>query len=89
MSNCDYLPAPRKKAQDYPGNGASLGWIPDPGIRSVEVYQLGRAVEILIAPATVADEGPVDGFVLSLEEVWNPLSNKSKTSGSRLQPWLR
>jgi Uma2 family endonuclease len=64
----------RQKMDEYLANGASLGWILDPATRSVEIYRPGRPVEILIAPDHVLGEGLVDGFVLNLAEVWNPLS---------------
>jgi Uma2 family endonuclease len=73
-SNSDRLPVLRQKMDEYLANGASLGWILDPATRSVEIYRPGRPAEILIAPDSVLGEGLVDGFVLNLAEVWNPLS---------------
>jgi Uma2 family endonuclease len=73
-SQSDRLPAPRQKMEEYLANGASLGWILDPETRSVEIYRPGRAVEIFIAPDSVQGEGLVEGFVLNLAEVWDPLS---------------
>jgi len=55
-------------------NGCQLAWLIDPECRAVEVYRPGSEAEILTDPVSVAGEGPVEGFLLELKLVWNPLS---------------
>jgi len=50
-------------------NGVALGWLVNPYTRTVTVYEAG--VETRIESGNrVIGTGPVDGFVLELEEVW-------------------
>ena len=72
-SDSDRLPVLRAKMEEYLANGARLGWMIDPETRTVEVYRPGRASETLTGIDCVAGEGPVDGFVLELRTVWDPL----------------
>lgn len=60
--------------QEYVDNGAQLGWLIDPHKRSVAIYRPGRDVETLTEVESIAGEGPVDGSVLDLSTVWNPLA---------------
>jgi len=67
---------PRKlheKMSEYLANGAQLGWLIDPETRSVSVYRQTGEVETLTGIASINGEGPVAGFVLELDSVWNPL----------------
>ena len=68
---------PRKiheKMIEYLANGAQLGWLIDPGTRTVSIYRRAGEVETLTGIASIAGEGPVAGFVLELASVWNPLA---------------
>lgn len=66
------MPALTRKMQEYIDNGVKLGWMIDPQRRTVSIYRLGQARVILANPTEVAGEGPVEGFVLSLAEVFQP-----------------
>jgi Uma2 family endonuclease len=46
----------------------------DPDKQTVEVYRPGREPELLAGLESLAGEGPVDGFVLDLTTVWDPLA---------------
>jgi Uma2 family endonuclease len=59
----------REKMEEYIANGVQLGWLIDPIARTVEIYRPGRDPEVLNNPATVAGEGPVEGFVLGLDGI--------------------
>lgn len=59
----------REKMEEYIANGVQLAWLIDPLDQTVTIYRPGRVPEVLEHPATVAGEGPVDGFVLSLERI--------------------
>ena len=63
-----------KKMIEYLANGAQLGWLIDPGTRTVSVYRREGEVETLTGVSSIAGEGPVAGFVLELASVWNPLA---------------
>ncbi len=73
-SKTDRLPKLRAKMREWTENGCQLGWLIDPERRAVEVYRPDREAEMLTDPERVAGEGPVEGFVLELKLVWNPLS---------------
>ncbi len=49
-------------------NGVDLAWLVDPKREVVEVYRLGREVEVVTD--RVVGDGPVAGFVLELGKVW-------------------
>jgi Uma2 family endonuclease len=68
-SESDRLPPVAEKMEAWVSNGVQLGWLIDPYVRRVHVYQPGSAPGIE-AGNRIAGAGPVDGFVLDLEEVW-------------------
>jgi len=74
-SHSDRLPVLRAKMQEYIANGARLGWMVDPENRTVEVYRPDRKPDVLPGVDSVAGEGPVEGFVLDLRKVWDPLAS--------------
>jgi Uma2 family endonuclease len=53
----------------YLANGVQLGWLIDPIERTVTVYRPARPPQVLSNPASVEGEGPVAGFVLSLDRI--------------------
>lgn len=61
------------KAQEKMGlwveNGALLGWLIDPYQKKVYVYEPGREAAVVSGKA-VQGSGPVEGFILDLEELW-------------------
>lgn len=59
--------------EEYIANGVRLAWLIDLQERSVTLYRAEHAEEILQNPATVAGDGPVAGFVLTLGRVFDPL----------------
>lgn len=59
----------REKMEEYIANGVQLAWLIDPMEHTVTIYRPGRAAEILDRPASVAGEGPVAGFLLSLDGI--------------------
>jgi len=73
-SESDRPRALRAKMKEWLANGAQLGWLIDQETRTVEIYRQGRDhAEVLADPVAVSGEGPVEGFVLELPPVWNPL----------------
>lgn len=53
---------------------AFVGWMIDPDNRTVEIYRPDREPESLAGSDSVSGEGPLEGFVLDLRPVWNPLA---------------
>jgi len=64
----------REKMDEWLANGARLGWLIDPEVRTVEIFRPGNEAETRAA-ASIAGEGPVAGFVLDLGPVWDPLQD--------------
>jgi Uma2 family endonuclease len=69
-SPSDRLPALKAKMEESVENGAQLGWLIDADLRTVFVYRPGRPVEELQGLDHIVGEGPVDGFRLELEAIW-------------------
>lgn len=70
LSATDTLPKTQQKMQRWIENGAKLGWLVDPYTHLVHVYEPGKEA-IVVAGSSVAGTGPVEGFVLDLEEIWH------------------
>lgn len=69
-SPTDNLDTLRRKMQEYKDNGTILGWLINPQDKQVEIYRLGKDVEVLNSPQTVSGEDVLTGFVLNLESIW-------------------
>lgn len=68
-SASDNLKALQQKMQEYLENGVRLGWLIDPQNQQVEIYRLGRDVEILPSPTSLSGEDILPGFVLDLTQI--------------------
>jgi Uma2 family endonuclease len=71
-SPSDRLADVQAKMAEYMANGCQLGWLIDPPSRSVFVYRPDAPVVHLPDPATVSGEPLLPGFVLTLQEIWDP-----------------
>jgi Uma2 family endonuclease len=69
-SPSDRLPALKAKMEEWIENGAQFGWLIDAELRTVCVYRPGKPVEELQGLDHVVGEGPVDGFRLDLDAIW-------------------
>lgn len=69
-SPSDRLAAVREKMEAWMANGVELGWLVDPYAREVHVYEAGVAAPRIETGSHLAGSGPVDGFVLDLDEIW-------------------
>ena len=56
--------------QEYLDNGVQLGWLIEPSAKKVEIYRLGKQVEILNNPQTLSGEDVLPGFSLDLAEIF-------------------
>ncbi|MBD2121895.1 Uma2 family endonuclease [Trichocoleus sp. FACHB-262] len=70
VSPSDRLTTVQEKMQEYRENGVQLGWLIDRKSQQVEIYRPNHDVEILKSPVSLAGEGILPGFVLSLDSVW-------------------
>jgi Uma2 family endonuclease len=69
-SASDRLKTLQDKMQEYLENGVRLGWLLDPKDRAVEIYRIGKGIEVLQSPTEVSGEDVLPGFVLSLEGIF-------------------
>ncbi|NBD33365.1 MAG: Uma2 family endonuclease [Cyanobacteria bacterium] len=60
----------QRKMQEYLDNGVRLGWLIEPSTKTVEIYRLEKAVEILQSPKALRGEDVLSGFTLDLEPIW-------------------
>ncbi len=56
--------------QEYLDNGVKLGWLIEPSAKIVEIYRLGKPVEVLNNPQTLFGEDVLPGFALNLTEIF-------------------
>ena len=69
-SENDRLENLQDKLAQYLANGVEVGWIIDPLLKQVHVYEAGQSVRIFDHPQTVAGTGCIQGFVLDLREIF-------------------
>ena len=70
MSPSDYLANVQLKMKEYLDNGVKLGWLINPGAKQVEIYRLGKDVELLDSPQSLSGEDILPGFVLNLTDIF-------------------
>ncbi len=68
-SPLDRLLTLQRRVRELVRHGAQLGWLIDPGRRSVHVHRAGEAVQTLLAPASVSADPVLPGFILNLEHI--------------------
>jgi Uma2 family endonuclease len=68
-SESDRLPPAEEKMELWIANGVQLAWLVDPDKKQVYIYQPGAPAHVE-SGLRIAGSGPVEGFVLDLEEVW-------------------
>ena len=68
-SATDELKPLQNKMQEYRDNGVRLGWLIDPQNQQVEIYRLGREVEVLQFPTSLSGEDVMPGFELDLAQI--------------------
>jgi Uma2 family endonuclease len=73
QSPSDSVPRLKRKMHEWIHNGAQLGWLILPDSKTVYVYRPGQEPEFLTNITQLKGEGPVEGFVLDLTEIWSQL----------------
>ncbi len=56
--------------QEWIDNGVELGWLIDGDNRCVFIYRQGREIRQARNVSQIEGEGPVEGFVLDLTDIW-------------------
>lgn len=69
-SPTDVLSELQAKMREYVDNGCRLGWLINPGDRTVEIYRLGQSVVVLQSPTSLSGEDVLPGFVLDLQRIF-------------------
>ena len=70
VSESDDVEDTRKKMREYIENGLKLGWLINPKDKQVEIYRIGKEVEILDSPKSLSGEDVLVGFSLDLEVIF-------------------
>ncbi len=73
-SHSDRLSTLQAKMQEYMANGAQLGWLIDPSVRSVHVYRPNTDVQVLENPNEVSADPELPDFTLNLQPIWESRS---------------
>jgi Uma2 family endonuclease len=73
MSPSDRLAAAQRKMKEWLANGVELAWLIDGDAQAIYVYRQGREPQLCSGVETLAGEGPVEGFILELGEIWQGL----------------
>jgi Uma2 family endonuclease len=66
-SATDNLETLRQKMQEYMDAGVKMGWLINPQQQQVEIYRLGKDVELRNLPTELLGEEILPGFSLSLD----------------------
>jgi Uma2 family endonuclease len=70
-SETDRLAPLQKKMKIWIANGVELAWLIDPERKVVEIFRAGEPAEVHQNPTSVQGTGPVRGFELVLDRIWN------------------
>lgn len=73
MSPSDRLATAQAKMRDWLRNGVQLGWLLQPHTQTVFSYRNAGEPIVLTSAVRVEGEGPVAGFVLELDPIWQGL----------------
>ncbi|HTE87681.1 MAG TPA: Uma2 family endonuclease [Terriglobales bacterium] len=73
----DPLRVVKGKMEEYIGNGARLGWLPDPVHKQVHIYRPGQPPETLDHPPQISGEPVLRGLVLDVPQIWAAMERKA------------
>src|SRR5215471_15906053 len=68
-SPSDRLPPLQRRLREFMRNGAELGWLIDPGRRSVHIYRPAEPVQTELSPERLSAAPVLPGFVLDLSHI--------------------
>lgn len=72
LSPSDSLTVVQAKMAEYIENGSALGWLINPEMRQIHVYNPRKAVVVLEKVVEITADPELPGFVLDLREIWKP-----------------
>ena len=70
LSPSDSLKRTQTKMEEYISNGVRLGWLINRKNCQVEIYRIGKEVEVLNNPNSLSGEDVLPNFVLDLQMIW-------------------
>jgi Uma2 family endonuclease len=70
LSPSDSFKVTQKKIEEYQSNGVRLGWLINQKLRQVDIYRVGKEVEVLDNPSSLSGEDILPGFILNLDMIW-------------------
>ena len=70
LSPNDRLPDIQAKMREYRECGVKLGWLIYPDEKIVEIYRLGKVVEIIANPTSLSGENLMPGLTVELNEIF-------------------
>ena len=70
LSTNDRLPDVQYKMREYRECGVKLGWLIYPDEKRVEIYRLGKDVEVVNAPQSLFGEDLMPGLTVELGEIF-------------------
>jgi Uma2 family endonuclease len=79
LSKTDSVKEAERKMVRWIENGVVIAWLVNPYKRTVTVYEAGGEMRIE-AGSKVVGTGPVEGFVLELEDVWRSYELRSSSA---------
>lgn len=70
MSPSDSRSVLQSKMQEYQDNGVRLGILIDRTIKQIEIYRIGKTMEIVNRPEIISGEDVLPGFELKMSLIW-------------------
>lgn len=69
-SPTDRVAAIESRMREWLANNAQLGWLIDPQRKRAMIYRPGQEPETLLNPEMLHGEGPIAGFELKMQRLW-------------------
>ncbi len=69
VSDSDDVEDTQAKMREYLANGLKLGWLINPQDKQVEIYRVGREVEVLQSPVNLSGEDILPDLILDLQVI--------------------
>jgi Uma2 family endonuclease len=69
-SKTDSLKTLREKMEEYRSNGVRLGWLINPQQQQVEIYRIGKEVELRQFPTMLSGEDVLPGLTIDLGAIF-------------------
>jgi len=70
MSPSDSRSVLQAKMQEYQDNGVRLGFLIDRSTKQIEIYRIGKTMEVVDRPTTLSGEDVLVGFELNMNLIW-------------------